>query len=71
MLHRVEFAFLFISFELLRLEGEQILLDLDLPQIDVRHEFHSKKAERNELFGQNHDKSLCREPNLKWEERLL
>ena len=37
MLHRVEieFLFLFLSFELLRLERQQILLDLDLPQIDL------------------------------------
>ena len=43
-LRLVEIAFLFISFELLRLERNQILLDLDLPQIDLWHEFHSRKA---------------------------
>ena len=40
-LRLVEIAFLFISFELLRLERNQILLDLDLPQNDLWHEFHS------------------------------
>ena len=35
MLHRVEIEFLFLSFELLRLERQQILLDLDLSQIDL------------------------------------
>ena len=44
MLHRVEIEFLILSFELLRLERQQILLDLDLPQIDLWHEFHSRKA---------------------------
>ena len=29
MVHRVEIAFLFISLERLRLEGEQILLELE------------------------------------------
>ena len=43
-LRLVEIAFLFISFELLRLERNQILLDLDLPQNDLWHEFHSRKA---------------------------
>ena len=57
MLHRIEFAFLFIPFELLRLEREQILLDLDLPQIDFQNEFHSRKAERKELFGRAATKS--------------
>ena len=46
MLLRVKFAFLFISFQLLKLEREQILLGLDLPQIDLWHEFHSRKAEK-------------------------
>ena len=44
MLHRVEIEFLFLSFEILRLERQQILLDLDLPQIDLWLEFHSRKA---------------------------
>ena len=44
MLHRVEIEFLFLSFELLRLERQQMLLDLDLSQIDLWHEFHSRKA---------------------------
>ena len=44
MLHRVGIAFLFISFKLLTLEQEQILLDLDLPQINLWLEFHSRKA---------------------------
>ena len=44
MLLHVEIAFLFISFELLKLECKQILLDLDLPQIDLWHEFDSQKA---------------------------
>ena len=35
MLHRVEIEFLFLSFEILMLERQQILLDLDLPQIDL------------------------------------
>ena len=43
-LRLVEMAFLFISFELSRLERNQILMDLDLPQIDLWHEFHSRKA---------------------------
>ena len=55
MLHRDEIEFLFLSFELLRLERRQILLDLDLPQIDLWLELHSRekscfKSERNELF---------------------
>ena len=44
MLHCVEIEFLFLSFELLWLERQQILLDLDLPQIDIWHEIHSRKA---------------------------
>ena len=44
MLHRAEIEFLFLSFKLLRLERQQILLDLDLPQIDLWHQFHSRKA---------------------------
>ena len=44
MLHRVVIEFLFLSFELLRLERQQILLDLDLSQIDLWHEFHSRKT---------------------------
>ena len=32
---RVEVEFLFLSFERLRLERQQILLDLDWPQIDL------------------------------------
>ena len=44
MLHCVETEFLFLSFELLRLERQQILLDLDLPQIDIWHEIESRKA---------------------------
>ena len=44
MLRRVEIEFLFLSFEILRLERQQVLLDLDLPQIDLWHEFHSTKA---------------------------
>ena len=44
MLHCVEIEFLFLSFELLRLERQQILLDLDLPQIDIWHEIQSRKA---------------------------
>ena len=43
-LRLVEMAFLFISFELPRLKHNQILMDLDLPQIDLWHEFHSRKA---------------------------
>ena len=35
MLYRVEIELLFLSFELLRLERQQIILDLDLPQIDL------------------------------------
>ena len=42
MLHRIEIAF--IPFKLLRLECEQIILESDLPQIDLFHEFHSSKA---------------------------
>ena len=34
----------FLSFELLRLERQQILLDLDLPQIDLWHEFYGRKT---------------------------
>ena len=44
MLHRAEIEFLCLSFERLRLEHQQILLDLDLPQADLWHEFHSRKA---------------------------
>ena len=44
MLHRHEIEFLFLSFELLSFERRQILLDLDLPQIDLWHELHSRKA---------------------------
>ena len=44
MLHWVEIAFLFISFKLLRLEHEQILLALDLPQSNLWLAFHSRKA---------------------------
>ena len=44
MLHPVEIEFLFLYFELLRLERQQILLDFDLPQIDLWHELHSRKA---------------------------
>ena len=44
MLRRVEIEFLFLSFEILRLERQQIILDLDLPQIDLWHEFHRRKA---------------------------
>ena len=45
MLHHVEIAFLFISFQFFRLEHEQILLDLDLPQIiNLWLKFHSRKA---------------------------
>ena len=44
MLRRVEIEFLFLSFEILRLERQQIILDLDLPQTDLWHEFHSRKA---------------------------
>ena len=35
MLLNAEIVFLFMSFELLKLECKQILLDLDLPQIDL------------------------------------
>ena len=44
MLRRFEIEFLFLSFELFRLERQQILLDLDLSQIDLWHELHSRKA---------------------------
>ena len=44
MLHQVEIAVLCISFKLLRLEHEQILVDLDLPQINLWLKFHSRKA---------------------------
>ena len=44
MLHGVDIEFLFLSFELLRLERQQILLDLDLLQIDLWNEFHGRKA---------------------------
>ena len=44
MLHRVEIEFLFLSFEILRLERQQVLLDLGLPQFDLSHEFYSRKA---------------------------
>ena len=44
MLHGVDIEFLFLSFELLRLERQQILLDLDLLQIDLWDEFHGRKA---------------------------
>ena len=55
-LRLVEIAFLFISFERLRLERNQILLDLDLTQIDLWHDRVSQqkscfKSKRNELFG--------------------
>ena len=44
MPHGVDIEFLFLSFELLRLERQQILLDLDLLQIDLWDEFHGRKA---------------------------
>ena len=64
MLHRVEIAFLFISFKLLQLEHEQILLDLDLPQINLWIEFHSRKAALKasgmSFLGQGHPTSVFR-----------
>ena len=51
MLLRVKIAFLFISFQLLKREREQILLGLDLPQIDLWHEFHGRKASETSFLG--------------------
>ena len=67
MLHRVEIAFLSISFEVLRLEREQISVDFDFQQIDVRHEFHIRKDvfKTSEKMWENCEKSSRREPSFK------
>ena len=80
LIHRVEIAFLSISCDLLRIEREQILLDLTCHKLTSDTSFTAKKKkasgtsfscrEADEL-RQNGDKSSCRKLIFKSNEILL
>ena len=84
LIHRVEIAFLSVSRDLLRIEREQILLDLTCHKLTSDTSFTAKKSEEKKKASgtsfscreadelrQNGDKSSCRKLIFKSNEILL
>ena len=79
LIHRVEIAFLSISCDLLRIEREQILLDLTCHKLTSDTSFTAKKKASGTSFScreadelrQNRDRYSCRKLIFKSNEILL